>query len=178
MSIKIVSFNFGENFFEVKTLLFTISALPDFRTPFYTKRTEKRQKGQISRKKSRNTCAQFLFLKKNFWKNLSNDKKIKYQVSHQVLTVIDQKMCKFHGRRKNSWKFVYILTKQCRFHFNLTNFLSKNFQNSQNSNFGTPKPWKFVYILAKQCRPHINLTSFFLSKNFKIKRFRGILKLF
>ena len=95
-------FNFGEKFFEVKTLLFTISALPDFRTPFYTKRTEKRQKGQISRKKSRNTCAQFLFLKKNFWKNLSNDKKIKYQVSHQVLTVIDQKMCKFHGRRKNS----------------------------------------------------------------------------
>ena len=61
-------FNFGEKFFEVKTLLFTISALPDFRTPFYTKRTEKRQKGQISRKKSRNTCAQFLFLKKNFRK--------------------------------------------------------------------------------------------------------------
>ena len=29
---------------------------------------------------------------------------------------------------KNSGKFVYILAKQCRSHFNLTNFLTKNFK--------------------------------------------------
>ena len=40
------------------------------------------------------------------------------------------KMCKFHGRRKNSWKFVYIPAKQCRSHFNLTNYFDKKFQNS------------------------------------------------
>ena len=33
-----------------------------------------------------------------------------------------QKMFENHKRRKNSWKFVYILAKQCRFHFKLTNF--------------------------------------------------------
>ena len=32
--------------------------------------------------------------------------------------------------RKNSWKFVYILAKQCRSHSNLTNFFDKKFQNS------------------------------------------------
>ena len=36
-----------------------------------------------------------------------------------------QKMFENHKRRKNSWKFVYILAKQCRSHFNLTNFLTK-----------------------------------------------------
>jgi len=33
-------------------------------------------------------------------------------------------------RRKNLWKFVYILAKQYRSPFNLTNFIYKKFQNS------------------------------------------------
>ena len=36
--------------------------------------------------------------------------------------------------RKSSWKFVYIVTKQCRTFFNLTDFLPKK---NQNSNFKT-----------------------------------------
>ena len=31
-------------------------------------------------------------------------------------------------KAKNSWKFVYILAKQCRSHFNLTNIFDKNFK--------------------------------------------------
>ena len=34
------------------------------------------------------------------------------------------------SQEKKSWKFVYILAKQCSFHFNLTNFFDKKFQNS------------------------------------------------
>ena len=38
------------------------------------------------------------------------------------------KTSKFPEKRKNLWKFVYILAKQCRSHFNLTNIFDKNFK--------------------------------------------------
>ena len=38
-------------------------------------------------------------------------------------------------RQKNSWKFVYVLAKQCRSSFNLTNFLVKNFKIFRISDF-------------------------------------------
>mgnify|MGYP006903847085 CR=1 FL=1 len=47
--------------------------------------------------------------------------------------------------RKNSWKFVYILPKQCRSHFNLTNFFDwKKFQNSN-----------FAQIFTKTSHPNL-----------------------
>ena len=39
-----------------------------------------------------------------------------------------KKIAKCYEKRKNSWKFVYILARQCRAHFDLTNFLTKNFK--------------------------------------------------
>ena len=47
-----------------------------------------------------------------------------YQVSQQVL---DRNFVKKKSG-KNSSKFVYILAKQCRSHFNLTNFFTKKFK--------------------------------------------------
>ena len=41
-----------------------------------------------------------------------------------------KKIAKCYEKRKNSWKFVYILAKQCRSHFNLTNIFDKKIQNS------------------------------------------------
>ena len=35
--------------------------------------------------------------------------------------------------KKNSRKFVYILAKQCRSHFNLTNIFDKKYQNSHTT---------------------------------------------
>ena len=49
-------------------------------------------------------------------------------MSQQVLTGI-LKISKFHKKRQNSWKFVYILSTQRKFHFNLTKF--SNFLISQ-----------------------------------------------
>ena len=40
------------------------------------------------------------------------------------------KISKSQKWRKNSSKFVYILAKQCRSHFNLANIFEKKFQNS------------------------------------------------
>ena len=50
--------------------------------------------------------------------------------SNKFWTWIYQKIVKCYEKRKNSWKFVYILAKQCRSHFNLTNIFDKKFQNS------------------------------------------------
>ena len=46
--------------------------------------------------------------------------------------------------RKTSWKFVYILAKQCRSHFNLTNIFDKKFQNSN-----------FAQIFTKTSHPNL-----------------------
>ena len=59
--------------------------------------------------------------------------------------------------RKKSWKFVYILAKQCRLHFNLTIFFKKSKES-----------WNFVYILSKHCKSHLNLTKVNLKKNAEI----------
>ena len=40
------------------------------------------------------------------------------------------KMCQINNRRKKSSKCAYILAEKCSSHFNLTNFLANNFQNS------------------------------------------------
>ena len=50
----------------------------------------------------------------------------KYRVSQQVLDLIFAKNLSRLQRTKNSWKFVYILAKQCRSPFSLTRFLIKN----------------------------------------------------
>ena len=56
----------------------------------------------------------------------------KYQVSQQVLD-FSKKIAKCYEKRKNSWKFAYILAKQYKSPFNLTNFLDKKLQNSNFS---------------------------------------------
>ena len=39
------------------------------------------------------------------------------------------KISKFRNGEKNSLNFVYILVKQCRSHYNLTNYFDKKYQN-------------------------------------------------
>ena len=66
-------------------------------------------------------------LRENFCSNRE------YLVSKQVLHSDIKKHIKYSKRRKNSWKFVYILPKQCWFLFNLTDlFWQKKVVISRN----------------------------------------------
>ena len=65
---------------------------------------------------------------------------------------------KITKRRKNSWKFVYILA-----FFNLTNFSRKNLSKLKITK-RRKNSWNFVYILAS-----FNLTNFSRKKCFKIE---------
>ena len=62
------------------------------------------------------------FCKGNFSVFLSSQLYLEKQNKKQKNLKVSRKA------RKNSSKFVYILAKQCRSPFNLTNFLTKNFQ--------------------------------------------------
>ena len=68
-----------------------------------------------------------------------------YQVSQQVLDI------KIHERRINSWKFVYILTKQCKSPFKLTNFFDKKFQNWRNLIFFTNFVQLYFRRMFRRC---------------------------
>ena len=60
-------------------------------------------------------------LKKKSWNYF-----IKVSVWRVLDRNLEKKISKFQEKRKNSSKFVYVVAKQCRSHFNLTNFLTNN----------------------------------------------------
>ena len=65
--------------------------------------------------------------------------------------------------KKKSWKFVYILAKQCRSPFNLTDFLTKKNHNSENLDF---REMKWLVKRKKLSRPlkrYTRYTTFFQS---------------
>ena len=61
---------------------------------------------------------------------LKTRKLIPGQVPQQVLDMNLAKNQSKSQKTENSWKFVYILAKQCKFHFNLTIFFDKKYENS------------------------------------------------
>ena len=88
------------------------------------------------------------FILTNFY---DHEKKIRETLFTFKLHRIPLILANFYDYEKNSWNFVYILAKQCRYHFNLTNFFHKK-QKIANFYLGK-KFWKkfvkFVYIQGK-----------------------------
>ena len=74
-----------------------------------------------------------------------------------MLHDLDRNLVLKSFKMTKSLNFVYILPKQCRCPFNLTNFFTKIYQNHKIRK----NSWKFVYILHKQCRCSFNLTKYF-----------------
>ena len=76
---------------------------------------------------------------------------------------------------KNSWKFVYILAKQYRSHFNLTNFFDKKFQTSNFAQFFVQKfnfnfPRKLSIFLGWKTRENVLVLDFLAVDNFDFTR--------
>ena len=69
-----------------------------------------------------------------------------YMVSQQVLALKIAKCCE---RRKNSWKFVYVLANQSRYPFNLTEFLtiSKLLSLALSKSFLPKTCWDTLYVI-------------------------------
>ena len=95
----------------------------------------------------------FLLKNKLFWETefmscqiqLSGSRLLQGGVSQQVP---DRDLKKW---QKNPWKFVYILAKQCRSHFNLINFfLHQKNQNFVKKNLGHP------VVLQERSRARVN----------------------
>ena len=63
-----------------------------------------------------------------------------------------KKISKFKNVEKNSWKFVYILAKECRSPFNLTIFFDKNFKILISCRFEIFTKTSHLKLVGTPCR--------------------------